>query len=61
MALTTRREALSLYRAVLRAAPLFVWGDKAGRQWSEVIKESARKEFEAARRVSGREGLPGLG
>jgi hypothetical protein len=36
---------------VLRAAPLFVWRDPKGVPWCDVIRESARKEFEAARRV----------
>lgn len=90
--LTTKREALSLYRAarqphlarftlqqgpqppstpkrvaqprggtdqhaayviadlqILRASLLFVWKDNNGRVWREVIRESARKEFESAR------------
>ena len=44
--LTTRKEALSLYRAVIRASVLFVWRDTKGRVWKDVIRESARKEFE---------------
>ena len=44
--LTTRKEALSLYRAVIRASVLFVWKDTKGRMWKDVIRESARKEFE---------------
>eukprot|EP00877_Chromochloris_zofingiensis_P002936 jgi/Chrzof1/12643/Cz07g02040.t1 len=47
--LTTRREALSLYREVLRYSNLFVWTDDKGRNWRDVIRDSARKEFEAAR------------
>jgi hypothetical protein len=68
--LTTRREALSLYRAVrlaacmrrcgssraaflqvLRASPLFVWRNEAGVPWRDVIRDSARTEFNAARRA----------
>ena len=77
--LTTRREALSLYRAVrrcavvlaaaeaacaepahsysvahaqvLRASPLFVWRDDKGVPWRDTLRQSARKEFEAARRA----------
>jgi hypothetical protein len=48
--LTTRREALALYREVLRASALFVWRDEHGRPWRDVIRASARAEFEAARR-----------
>ncbi|KXZ45344.1 hypothetical protein GPECTOR_56g441 [Gonium pectorale] len=47
--LTTRREALSLYREILRYSNLFVWRDEKGRLWRDVIRDSARKEFEAAR------------
>ena len=47
--LTTKREALSLYRAVWRASFMFVWKNERGVEWKEVIRESARKEFEAAR------------
>lgn len=47
--LTTRREALSLYREVLRYSNLFVWRDEKGRMWRDIIRESARKEFEASR------------
>ena len=47
--LTTKREALSLYRAVWRASFLFVWRNEKGEKWRDVIRESARKEFEAAR------------
>jgi hypothetical protein len=46
--LTTRREALSLYREVLRYSNLFVWRDEHGRVWRDVIRASARQEFEAA-------------
>ena len=47
--MTTKREALSLYRAVWRASFMFVWKNERGLEWKEVIRESARKEFEAAR------------
>eukprot|EP00239_Pterosperma_sp_CCMP1384_P007609 CAMPEP_0197844022 /NCGR_PEP_ID=MMETSP1438-20131217/988_1 /TAXON_ID=1461541 /ORGANISM="Pterosperma sp., Strain CCMP1384" /LENGTH=247 /DNA_ID=CAMNT_0043454547 /DNA_START=32 /DNA_END=775 /DNA_ORIENTATION=+ len=47
--LTTRREALSLFRSVLRASRLFVWRTDQGDIWRDVIRDSARKEFEAAR------------
>ncbi len=47
--LTTRREALSLYREILRYSNLFVWRDDKGRLWRDVIRHSARQEFDAAR------------
>jgi len=47
--LTTRREALSLYREILRYSNLFVWRDEHGRRWKDVIRASARQEFEQAR------------
>jgi hypothetical protein len=47
--LTTRREALSLYREILRWSNLFVWRDQQGRLFKDLIRESARKEFEDAR------------
>eukprot|EP00898_Chlorokybus_atmophyticus_P001965 jgi/Chlat1/276/Chrsp1S03162 len=46
---TLRREALALYRDVLRLARLFTWPDEQGRPWREVIETSARTEYEAAR------------
>jgi DNA primase large subunit len=47
--LTTRREAISLYRDVVRYSRLFVWKDELGRMWRDVIRSSARQEFELAR------------
>ncbi|KAK9819428.1 hypothetical protein WJX74_002630 [Apatococcus lobatus] len=47
--LTTRREALSLYRDIFRYSVLFVWKDEAGRPWRDVLREGARQEFEMAR------------
>ena len=46
---STRREALSLYREILRYSNLFVWRDAKGRPFRELLRESARKEFEDAR------------
>mmetsp|Transcript_1063 Transcript_1063/g.3736 ORF Transcript_1063/g.3736 Transcript_1063/m.3736 type:complete len:160 (-) Transcript_1063:1534-2013(-) len=46
---TTRQEALALYRAVLRASRAFTWTDDKGNVWRDLLRESARKEFEAAR------------
>ncbi|KAJ3681917.1 hypothetical protein LUZ60_014490 [Juncus effusus] len=44
-----RREALSLYRDVIRASRFYTWPDARGVMWRDVLRENARKEFEAAR------------
>ena len=46
---TTRREALSLYREILRTCRAFHWCDPKGNPWNKRLKEEARKEFEAAK------------
>lgn len=46
---STRREALSLYRDILRATRYFMWPDSRGVLWRDVLRENARKEFEDAR------------
>ncbi|GAQ81953.1 hypothetical protein KFL_000960040 [Klebsormidium nitens] len=46
---STRREALSLYRSILRGSRFFVWTNKNGVLWKDMIQQSARSEFEAAR------------
>ncbi|KAL6982655.1 hypothetical protein U1Q18_016042 [Sarracenia purpurea var. burkii] len=46
---STRREALSLYRDILRASRFFMWPDSRGFLWRDVLRENARKEFEEAR------------
>ncbi|CAI7832587.1 unnamed protein product [Closterium sp. NIES-53] len=50
--LTSRREAMDLYRLVLRTTRVFIWPHPSGALWRDVLRESARKEFEAARFVS---------
>lgn len=40
--LTTGREALALYREVLRYSNLFVWRDAQGRVFRDLIRQSAR-------------------
>lgn len=46
----SRAEALSLYREILRTAKHFHWKDPAsGRPYNRLLKEQARREFEAAR------------
>ncbi|KAG9442849.1 hypothetical protein H6P81_018703 [Aristolochia fimbriata] len=44
-----RREALSLYRDILRATRFFAWPDNRGVLWRDVLRQNARKEFEEAR------------
>ncbi|KAG6546212.1 hypothetical protein Mapa_012250 [Marchantia paleacea] len=46
---STRREVLSLYRDVLRASRIFTWPNQDGVPWKDVLRLSARREFEAAR------------
>ncbi|KAK2452216.1 LYR family of Fe/S cluster biogenesis protein [Trifolium repens] len=46
---STRREALSLYRDILRASRFFTWPDSKGVLWRDLLRDSARKEFELAR------------
>lgn len=46
---TTRREALSLYRRIFRYSNLFVWRNEQGVPWRDLLRVSARREFEAAR------------
>mmetsp|Transcript_15792 Transcript_15792/g.25791 ORF Transcript_15792/g.25791 Transcript_15792/m.25791 type:complete len:97 (-) Transcript_15792:680-970(-) len=43
------REAIRLYREILKTANCFYWPNDDGEQWSVVLKRSARKEFEEAR------------
>jgi hypothetical protein len=46
---STRREALSLYRDVIRATRYFTWADSKGALWRDVLRQNARQEFEQAR------------
>ncbi|KAG5189880.1 hypothetical protein JKP88DRAFT_176405 [Tribonema minus] len=43
------REAIRLYREILRGCKQFHWCNEKGEPWSRVLKESARNEFEQAR------------
>ena len=46
----TRKEALSLYREILRTAKAFHWVDETTKTpWNVRLKSEARKEFEASR------------
>ncbi len=44
---TSRSEARSLYRLILRTAALFTWSDEGGTPWRHRLVASARAEFEA--------------
>ncbi|GAB4836966.1 hypothetical protein Ancab_001880 [Ancistrocladus abbreviatus] len=46
---STQREALSLYRDILRATRFFMWADNRGVLWRDVLRANARREFEEAR------------
>jgi hypothetical protein len=47
--LIRNREAIHLYRDILRVCKLFTWKNEAGIQWGIVLRANARKEFEQAR------------
>ena len=42
-------EALRLYRDILRECRYYEWSDEHGKRWADLLRESARKEFEQAR------------
>ncbi|KAI5668888.1 hypothetical protein M9H77_18741 [Catharanthus roseus] len=46
---STRREALHLYRDIIRSTRFFMWTDSRGILWRDLLRENARKEFEEAR------------
>lgn len=46
---STRREALYLYRDIIRATRFFLWPDSRGILWRDVLRSNARREFEEAR------------
>mmetsp|Transcript_18901 Transcript_18901/g.21661 ORF Transcript_18901/g.21661 Transcript_18901/m.21661 type:complete len:111 (+) Transcript_18901:171-503(+) len=46
---STRREAISLYREILRTAKAFHWCDDSGKAWSDRLRTEARKEFESSK------------
>mmetsp|Transcript_8246 Transcript_8246/g.25515 ORF Transcript_8246/g.25515 Transcript_8246/m.25515 type:complete len:92 (+) Transcript_8246:50-325(+) len=43
------REAIRLYRDILRACRHFHWCNDKGEPWNEILRRNARKEFEEAR------------
>jgi hypothetical protein len=46
---SSRREALALYRDILRATRFFEWPHDSGVPWRDVLRANARREFEEAR------------
>jgi hypothetical protein len=47
--MSLRKESLKLYRDVMRASRLFTWPHESGYTWCEVVRRSARQEFELNR------------
>lgn len=43
------REALRLYREILKFSNEFDWNNERGQQWKNVLRLSARKEFDLAK------------
>ncbi|CAM9674572.1 unnamed protein product, partial [Phaeothamnion confervicola] len=43
------REAIRLYRDILRGCRRFHWCNEHGVPWNKLLRDSARKEFEQAR------------
>ena len=46
---TSRKEALSLYREILRTTKAFHWCDPNGTPWVTRLRQEARKEFDASK------------
>jgi len=46
---SSRREALSLYREILRTSKAFHWCDEKGVPWNDRLRKEARNEFEASK------------
>ena len=46
---TSRKEALSLYREILRTTKAFHWCDDKGVPWNIRLRKEARREFEESR------------
>lgn len=57
---STRADALQLYRTICRYTILFDWPDDQGMLWRDKLRTSARQEFEAARHVSDPEAIAKL-
>ena len=50
--LPPNKESLRLYREVLKFTRTFYWNNQNGENWSEVLRKSARKEFDLSRQES---------
>jgi Complex 1 protein (LYR family) len=48
---STRRDALHLYRQIYRYTSLFDWRDDKGELWRDKLRRSARDEFEASKLI----------
>ena len=46
---TSRKEALSLYREILRTIKAFHWCDEKGVPWNIRLRKEARREFDESR------------
>mmetsp|Transcript_7280 Transcript_7280/g.13822 ORF Transcript_7280/g.13822 Transcript_7280/m.13822 type:complete len:116 (+) Transcript_7280:186-533(+) len=46
---TSRKEALSLYREILRTTKAFHWCDEKGIPWNVKLRKEARNEFELSK------------
>ena len=46
---TRRREALSLYREILRTCKAIHWCDEYGEPWNARLRREARKEFDQSK------------
>ncbi|DBA95169.1 TPA: hypothetical protein ACH3X1_015721 [Trebouxia sp. C0004] len=46
---STRTEAIALYRHIWRYSRLFVWQNEQGKPWRDVLRNSARQEYDLAR------------
>jgi hypothetical protein len=46
---TTRinKEAIRLYRDIIRATRFYTWTNEKGEPWRQVLRVNARKEFES--------------
>lgn len=50
--LPPKKESLLLYRDSIKICKKFFWKNKNGREWSEILQKTARKEFEMNRNLT---------